>query len=100
AGDPIRLVLLEPGGVYGQLLLGPDPAQGHVPQFTVPAGVWQASATIDGGRWSLYGCTCAPPFTPAAYEGGTLEPLLAGWPERDADIRRFAAPFDAVRMPG
>jgi len=99
AGDPIRLVLLEPGGTHGQLLLGPDPLAGHLPQFTVPAGTWQASSTVEGGRWSLYGCTCVPAFTPAGYEGGTMERLLPEWPEREADIRRFAVEASETRMP-
>jgi predicted cupin superfamily sugar epimerase len=30
------------------------------PQAVIPAGVWQAARPL--GRWTLVGCTVAPPF--------------------------------------
>ena len=41
-GDPLRLVLLYPGGQSADVILGPDPLAGQKVQFVVPAGVWQA----------------------------------------------------------
>ncbi|MDE3087072.1 MAG: cupin domain-containing protein, partial [Acidobacteriota bacterium] len=35
-------------------------------QAVVPAGAWQSARTL--GRWTLVGCTVAPPFTFDAFE--------------------------------
>lgn len=94
-GDPLRLILLYPDGTSREVWLGP----GHTVQTTVPAGVWQAGETAPGGRWSLFGCTCAPAFTPERFEGGTRAALLTGWPDRATDIERLACPDDDIRMP-
>ncbi len=53
--------------------MGSDPLQGQQVQFVVPAGVWQAGGMLEGGRYSLYGCTVAPGFTGDIFEGGRRE---------------------------
>ena len=68
----------------------------------IPAGVWQAGELVPGGAWALFGCTMAPGFTAASFEGGTVADLLASYPEREEDIRRLGIPGrgrhrDAVR---
>jgi predicted cupin superfamily sugar epimerase len=95
AGDPFRLILLEPGGSDREVVMGPDPAAGQAVQFIVPAGTWQAGELLPGGRYALFGCTMAPGFTPDCFTGGYAEPLIAGWPGRAADIRRLAVPKEA-----
>lgn len=90
AGDPFRLVLLYPGGADAEVVMGAGAGPGRAVQFTVPAGTWQAGELLSGGRFALFGCTMAPGFTPACFEAGAVEPLLAGWPARAADIRRLA----------
>lgn len=89
AGDPLRLVLLYPGGGSRDVVLGPDPLSGHEVQFVVPAGVWQAGHLVEGGRYALYGCTLSPGFVPGIFEPGLVEPLLRTHPDRSADIRRY-----------
>jgi predicted cupin superfamily sugar epimerase len=91
AGDPFRLILLHPGGASEEVVMGRDPAAGQRVQFAIPAGTWQAGELLPGGRYALFGCTMAPGFTPECFQAGAAEPLIAGWPAREADIRRLAA---------
>jgi predicted cupin superfamily sugar epimerase len=99
AGDPLRLLLLHPDGRDEDIVLGPDPAAGHLQQFLVPAGVWQAGELVPGGRYALYGCTLSPGWTPDCFEGGTLAALSASHPRRAVDIARLACPDHDIRMP-
>ena len=98
SGDPMRLILLYPAGSTRDVIMGSDPLQGQLVQFVIPAGVWQAGHMLEGGRYSLFGCTMAPGFTDDMFEGGTLE-LLGSYPERAADIRRFACDTGQTNMP-
>ena len=92
-GDPIRLVLLHPDGTSGEVILGSDVLAGQHAQYVIPAGTWQAGELVPGGRWALFGCTMAPGFTGACFEGGGVAALLAtGYPEREDDIRRLGIP--------
>lgn len=100
AGDPIRLVLLHPDGSTEDVVLGDDVVGGGRVQCVVPAGTWQAGELVPGGRWALFGCTMAPGFTSAGFEGGTVAALSARYPDRDAEIRRLGIPAgDATSMP-
>ena len=84
-GDPIELVVLDPGGTSRHVRLGPDVASDDEVVAVVTAGSWMAAQTI--GQWSLFGTTMAPGFSSACYEGGDRERLIAGWPgERDAIV--------------
>jgi predicted cupin superfamily sugar epimerase len=99
-GDPIRLVLLHADGTSEDVILGGDVLGGERAQHVVPAGAWQAGELVAGGRWALFGCTMAPGFTAAGFEGGSAEALLARYPAREEDIRRLAIPpGEGTRMP-
>jgi predicted cupin superfamily sugar epimerase len=98
AGDPLRLILLYPDGTSRDLIMGNDPLIGQHVQFVVPAGVWQAGHMLAGGRYSLYGCTLAPGFSPSIFEGGTYDRLIASYPDRADDLRVYGCPPDATRM--
>jgi predicted cupin superfamily sugar epimerase len=98
AGDPLRLVLLHPDGSSEDVILGPDFAAGQHVQFTVPAYTWQAGHTLESG-YSLFGCTMAPGFTGACFEGGEINALLEQYPDRATDIRRLSATHGETRMP-
>ena len=92
-GDPIRLVLLHPDGSSGEVILGGDVLAGQAVQHVIPAGTWQAGELLPGGQWSLFGCTMAPGFTGACFEGGAVAVLLAaGYSGREDDIRRLGVP--------
>jgi uncharacterized protein len=49
-----------------ELRLGPDWAEGEVPQAVVPAHAWQKAEPV--GDWVLLGCTVAPGFEFAGFE--------------------------------
>lgn len=61
-------------GPATETVLGPDLAQGAVPQLIVPQSHWQAARTT--GDWTLVGCTVSPGFQ---FEGFELA-------DRDFDI--------------
>jgi predicted cupin superfamily sugar epimerase len=88
-GDPLRLVLLHPDGSSKDVIMGNDPLNGQLVQFTIPAGVWQAGHMIQGGLYSLYGCTVAPGFTDDIFEAVTREHLLPLYPDRVEDINKL-----------
>ena len=99
-GDPIRLVLLLPDGGSEDVILGGDVLSGQRIQHTIPAGVWQAGELAPGGEWALFGCTMAPGFTAACFEGGTVRALLDRYPGSADDIRRLGIPDGhATAMP-
>ncbi len=99
AGDPLRLILLYPDGSSRDVVMGNEPLKGHEVQFVIPAGVWQAGHMLEGGKYSLFGCTMAPGFTDDMFEGGTLEQLLPSYPSRANDITRFACAPTETDMP-
>jgi len=99
-GDPIRLVLLWPGGEVTEVWLGADVFTGHRVQTVIPAGVWQAGELAPNGTYGLFGCTMAPGFTGGGFEGGHRSELLRSHPSARADIDRLAVPDDdAAAMP-
>jgi predicted cupin superfamily sugar epimerase len=96
-GDPLELVLLEPGGASRHIILGPDVLAGQEVLVVVPAGVWMAARTL--GTWSLFGNTMAPGFTSDAYSGAEPEALLAGWPHEAEAIVALTRPGSPTEMP-
>jgi predicted cupin superfamily sugar epimerase len=88
-GDPIRLVLLDPGGTTREVVLGHDHSKGQYVQYVIRAGTWQAGELVEGGRFALFGCTMAPGFVGASFEGGTISTLSARYPESQVDIARL-----------
>jgi len=42
----------------------------------IPGGVWQAGHCMEGGRYSLFGCTLASGFTGDIFTGGTQVELM------------------------
>jgi predicted cupin superfamily sugar epimerase len=67
AGAPLVLEIAARGELPAQrLTLGTDLAAGERPQAIVPAGAWQAAASL--GDWTLVGCTVAPGFDFARFE--------------------------------
>jgi len=98
-GDPLRLVLLHADGRCEDVILGPQPLAGERVQFVVPAGCWQAGHLVAGGHYALFGCTLAPAFDSAMFEGGERADLLARYPERAVDIAWLGCEPGHTRMP-
>lgn len=70
AGAPLALrISAAAQGPVETLCLGSDVLNGAQPQGIVPAGHWQAAATL--GDWTLVGCTVSPGFR---FEGFELAP--------------------------
>ncbi|HMZ08775.1 MAG TPA: cupin domain-containing protein [Anaerolineales bacterium] len=98
-GDPLRLILLYPDGSSRDVILGSDPLKNQYVQFVIPAGVWQAGHCLEGGKYSLFGCTLAPGFTGDIFTGGTQAELLRAYPNRAADILAYGLPNNETKMP-
>jgi uncharacterized protein len=79
-GDPVEMLQLGPGTGSRVLRLGIDLAAGARPQAVAPAGVWQGSRLVPGGRWALLGTTVAPAFDPSGFELACRADLQARWP--------------------
>jgi uncharacterized protein len=88
-GDPLEVNLLFPTGESQQVILGQDILAGQLLQFAVPAGVWQGSRVVPGGRYTLIGTTMAPGYTPGDYEQGNRAALLRQYPAAAETIRRL-----------
>ncbi|MFY9856039.1 MAG: cupin domain-containing protein [Terracidiphilus sp.] len=80
-GDPVEMLQLFPDGSSAVFTLGPDLAAGQHVQLVVPAGVWQGSRLVDGGKAALLGCTVTPGFDFADYRSGSYEELARKWPQ-------------------
>lgn len=98
-GDPLRLILLYPGGSSRDVTLGNEPLKGQKIQFVIPAGVWQAGHCVEGGKYSLFGCTLAPGFTGDIFTGGAQSELLNSYPDRKADILSFGLTTGEKHLP-
>ena len=97
-GDPLKLILLYPDGSTRDIIMGSNPLAGQIVQFVVPAGVWQAGQMVDGGKYSLYGCTMAPGFTENMFEGGTVTDLVKLYPGRIKEIEKFGCKPENIKM--
>jgi uncharacterized protein len=80
AGAPLVITVSENRHDTSSHHLGPDLTRGQRPQFVVPAGWWQAAASL--GVWTLVGCTVAPGIEYSGFElappGWRPTPLPAG----------------------
>jgi predicted cupin superfamily sugar epimerase len=92
AGDPIDLLLLEPGAPGRVVTLGPAVLDGQELQVTVPAGTWMGARVAPGGEWSLFATSMAPGFIPSDYDPGDADELAGEWPEHEARIRALTRP--------
>lgn len=88
-GAPVKMLQLFPDGNGRTIVLGPDLQAGQQVQVTVPRGVWQGSVLEPKGDFALLGCTVAPGFDYADYEGGRREELTAQYPQFAELIRRL-----------
>ena len=74
------MLQLHPDGEGRIVTLGLDFARNQSPQIVVPAGVWQGSRLVEGGRYALLGTTMAPGFDFSDYEAGDRAELVRRYP--------------------
>jgi predicted cupin superfamily sugar epimerase len=86
-GDPVELLQLRGDGVCEVITLGQDIAAGMHLQHVVPAGAWQGSRLVQGGKYALLGTTVAPGFDFQDFEVGDRGKLLAEYPQNARLIR-------------
>lgn len=89
AGDPVAMIQLDPAGILTEHRLGIDLEQGERPQVLVPAGSWQGSRLVPGGRWALLGTTMTPGFDFDDYEHGERDILTASHPQHAARLTSY-----------
>lgn len=90
-GDPVEMLRLHPGGKADLVVIGSDIEDGMKPQVVVPAGVWQGSRLMAGGRFALMGTTMAPGFEFRDFEAAERAVLIRSFPEY-ADLIRALTP--------
>jgi predicted cupin superfamily sugar epimerase len=88
-GDPVQMLQLHPEGHSVLFTLGPDLEAGQSVQLVVPAGIWQGTRLIDGGKVALLGCTVTPGFDFADYRNASADELIAKWPHEAERIRKL-----------
>lgn len=98
-GDPFHLILLHEDGTSEDIRMGNDPWNGEHMQYVVPKHTWQAGYMVEGGRYSLYGCTMSPGFTGACFQAGITEELLKQYPNRAKEIRMLSVNGAEQKMP-
>ena len=88
-GDPVEMLQLHEVGHSVILTLGQDLQAGQHVQLVVPAGVWQGTRLIEGGKVALLGCTVTPGFDFADYRSGSFSELSEKWPKESDRIRKL-----------
>jgi hypothetical protein len=88
-GDSVEMLQLYADGRSALFTLGQDLEAGQHVQLVVPAGVWQGTRLIGGGKIALLGCTVTPGFNYADYHSATYAELAAKWPLEAERIRRL-----------
>jgi uncharacterized protein len=79
-GDPVEMLRLYPDGSGGRIVMGTGILGGHRLQEIVPAGVWQGTRLVDGGRFALLGTTVSPGFSLDDYQSGARDELIRMYP--------------------
>jgi predicted cupin superfamily sugar epimerase len=89
-GDPLEVLLLQPGGVAEVQVVGPGLAVGMRPQLLIPGGTLHA-ARVRGDEYALLGTSVWVRPEPADVEMADVERLLTAYPNARAVITQFTA---------
>lgn len=81
AGYALEVIEIDEAGKLISTTVGNDVSKGQVPQYVVKAGRWFGSRVLEGGSFSLVGCTVAPGFDFKDFEMAGREALVAQFPE-------------------
>ena len=88
-GSPVTYYLIHPSGELETVVMGPDPAQGHLLQLAVRGGTWKASQ-LPEGEYGLVSEAVAPGFEYEDMELGDREILLGKYPQHRAVIEAWS----------
>jgi len=88
-GGPLSIIELVPGKPPRRTVLGPNPAKGHVLQYTVKAGTWFGALPEPETTYSLVGCTVSPGFEFEDFTLGNRHELLQLFPEARKYLELF-----------
>ena len=89
-GDGLIVHELKTNGEYVKHLLGLDLESGQQPQAMIEAGCWFGSEVIEGGTFSLVGCTVSPGFDFQDFELAKADDLGSAFPEHYKLISRMS----------
>lgn len=87
-GDPVEMVQLTESGPK-KFIIGTDFLNDQRPQVIVPAGVWQGTRLLSGGKFALLGCTVSPGFEYVDFEIAGREELTKLFPLCAEEINRY-----------
>jgi len=86
-GDPLEIHVIDQDGNYQRNLLGLNPAEGFMPQVTIPHGQWFAARSL--GKFTLVGCTVSPGFDFHDFKMASYIELTNQFPLHIALIKQF-----------
>ncbi len=89
-GDPLEVLLLQPGAGAEVQVVGPDLAAGMRPQLLIPGGTFHAGR-VRGDGYALLGTSVWARPEPADVEMADRDRLLALYPSARALIAEFSA---------
>ncbi|MBK7175363.1 MAG: cupin domain-containing protein [Bacteroidales bacterium] len=92
-GSPVKLYILK-DGLLELILLGDNPAAGHVFQAVVPYGCWFAAEVSIPESFALMGCTVSPGFEFSDFEMASFQDLEPTYGKYATLIRRMTKGID------
>ena len=90
AGSTLLIHMIDNGGNYYCIKLGPGISDAETFQFVVPAGAWFSAEPAPGSSFCLAGCTVAPGFDFADFEIADKSSLLKKFSQHIAIINRLS----------
>lgn len=79
-GDALEVIEIDASGNLKTTLIGNKYKNGEVFQYTVKANTWFGSRVVEGGEFSLVGCTVSPGFDFNDFELAHRDELLREFP--------------------
>lgn len=88
AGSPLTYLIVSPEGELSRIVMGPNPAAGHVFQMTVPGGYWKTSFLTDD-EYGLISEAVVPGFDYRDRELATLETISQLFPDLATELTPY-----------
>lgn len=88
-GDPSEQLLLFPDGRSAVLTMGTGLLHGQQLSSIVPAGVWQGTRLLPGGKYAVFGVSMPRGYSAEIYEQGDQAILAEQYPAMKEIIEAF-----------